>query len=416
MVRRAYLTEEFVDQLVAPEQGEAWVSDTAIRGFGVRLWCHNGKLSAAYAIRVTAKDGKPVRRTFDQFAQANFHWRLGGRVVDENGQIKTSALLEDVRAWASTEIKRLKGQLPTLVEEYEVDQEYRSMRRDVGIYLGRKTLGQLVELVLSARRVRGWTEQYSDRLRHAFNAFDPTDAIRSKTMDELSDGSLTGLVEASELSPGNLRLLRSLLNTVLWNVHQMDGPAIGHVFPERRRLQTSFGPSKEEEFTATLARSDINRLLSVVQDLPFNWRARTCIEACLLFWPPASRTVMGRWSHIVDDVWFPYAPTERKHWEYKWDRIDAAHLACLRRARDAARAEGLVSDYWFPSEGSNNRPVANVDRAWFAALDELGWPHLSLAKTARCIRQRWLLWSGLPNHAARQSVRIELAGWGLKVS
>ena len=94
----------------------------------------------------------------------------------------------------------------------------------------------------------------------------------------------------------------------------------------------------------------------------------------------------------------------------------AACLACLRRARDAARAEGLVSDYWFPSEGSNNRPVANVDRAWFAALDELGWPHLSLAKTARCIRQRWLLWSGLPNHAARQSVRIELAGWGLKVS
>ncbi|WP_156901205.1 hypothetical protein [Nisaea denitrificans] len=387
------------------------MADTLVRGFGLRLWKTSNSSGVAFAIRVTDAHGRSVRKTYDPFKDYLSNplrsWYFSERYMSPSGSIMLSAFLEPAREWAKVEIGRLKGRLPSEEEIRLAEVEYSSMRAKTRRYIEKKSLGELCEIILDerSRRARGWTEEYADRLRHAFDKFDSQVKIRDVTLGELSDGRLTELIEKSTISNGNLRNLRSLLNVVLWNVHEVGGPSIGKVFPGGRRygLRTQPLPSVLDDFT----KENFLEIIKGARELCLDWRASTCIELCFHFWAPITRIMSGRWSQIIENRWYPYSASERSSWYYRWSRIDGPEFACLKRAADEAEEEGLHSDFFFPSPVFPHEPVSNIDRAWFSLLSELELPRLSLKQCVTRYRQRYpfLTWPD-PNESLRIAAKL----------
>lgn len=411
MVCRRLLTRDFVDSISPPDSGELWVADTLVRGFGLRLWTTPNSSGGAFAIRVTDAHGRSVRKTYDLFQDyLNNPFRplyFRERFMNQSGSIMLSAFLKPARDWAKVEIGRLKGRLPSKEEIRLAEIEYSSMRAKTRHYIEKKSLGELCEIFLDerSRRARGWTEEYADRLRHAFDKFDSQVKIRDVTFGELSDGRLTELIERSTISAGNLRNLRSLLNVVLRNVHEVGGPPIGKVFPGGARygLQARSLSSVLDDFS----KDDFWEIIKGARKLCLDWRASTCIELCFHFRAPITRIMSGRWSQIVENRWYPYSASERSSWHYRWSRIDSPEFACLKRAADAAEEEGLHSDFFFPSPIFPHKPVSNIDRAWFSLLSELGLPRLSLKQCAARYQQRYpfLTWPD-PDEGRRIAAKL----------
>lgn len=377
---RRFLTEEFVSKAQPPEKGERWIADTGVRGFGLRLWAPNGK---AFAIRTKDKDDKSVRRTFDPHSQSSYwnlyRWRRLNQVSSVS-DLDLSSFLELAREWAREELdeQRKINTFQTSFEETEL--EHAAMRRRVGNYLRSKQLGELVEQVLCSGHARGWSQEYTDRLRAAFNAFDPDDKIRQLRIFEFEDGRLTRLVENAALRVGSFRLLRSLLSTVFWNIHELGGGLIGYLFPNHSNLSSKH-IADYQEILSSLEFEDFLKLENEIENIDFDWRSKLAITLCFSLRAPVSKILSGRWTQIVEDRWYPYHPKERASWHWRWDSIGQKQLSILKSAKEKALSEGVSSDYWFPSKSNGNHHIRNVDRAWKKICVAANWPNISLAKT-----------------------------------
>lgn len=387
---RRLLTKAFVDQLAPPKSGEIWIADTVLRGFGLRCWRNKKSSGAAFGIRKVDKDGRPVRKTFHPWQDTwGFSWKLrtGQITYCDDGTIDLSSFLDDARRWAKRELDLLSGREATNEERAASEELRYQFREQTGPYLNNRELGDLVELIVSCAPARGWTQGYTDRLVHAFNMFDPSDSIRKLTPLDLSDGRLADLIEDSGLTPGNARLLRSLLNAVFQNVDDLGGVSIYRVMPDRPlRLQSK---SREiEAFLDELRPSDLDDLLTCIRALDRDWRSRCCIELCIHFQMPVQRIMQGRWSRIVDASWVPYTAEERDSWSWRTARINRSEFECLRLAHESALAEDVASDFWFPKKTDPNRPISNLDRTWHAVLKQMDWPPVTLSYTAKELHRR----------------------------
>lgn len=417
MMRRL-LTAEFVDGLVPPTHGEIWIADTEVRGFGVRLWAHRSGTGKVFCIRKTDKNGRSIRKTFQPFADGGTFIRWGLRqdqsLFDPDNQLILGLFLESAREWARVEIDRIKGRIPSHAEMAALDAERDATQADSGARLKQHTLGRLVDIILENGHARRWNESYCDRLRHAFNQFDPDDQIRKLKLSELDNGGLSKFIEESRLSPGNLRLLRSLFNVTFWNIHHLGGPPIGRILPHRRVAFRAQNQGRDD-FFETMKKTEMERLLQYLRESNADWRSRSAIALSCLFWAPVSRVLKARWSEIIDDRWLPYAPVERKYWYAKWERIDSVELEWLTLARTGADTEGISSAFWFPSPINPDQPLANIDRTWFQALDHLNWPRMSLTKFGAETRRRLFFFEWPDNIKRTESRRAEiiaqLASW-----
>lgn len=109
MVERMWLTPDVVDALPLPGQGERWIADTQVRGFGLRLW----PTGRAYAIRVSDQAGRAIRRSFAPDWGADWRdWdmdRAFSRSPDDEYAPRLGRFLDAARDWARVEIARAKG-------------------------------------------------------------------------------------------------------------------------------------------------------------------------------------------------------------------------------------------------------------------------------------------------------------------
>ncbi len=96
MLERRRLSDDFVDSVQPPQTGERWIADSAVRGFGIRLWGDKASRKS-FARRFPDKCGRTIRRTFSR-AQGS--------------------LLSQARDRAGPEFRALKG-LPGL-EQFQV--------------------------------------------------------------------------------------------------------------------------------------------------------------------------------------------------------------------------------------------------------------------------------------------------------
>lgn len=417
---RRLLTAELVDSVERPEVGEIWIADTAIRGFGLRVWASATPDFKAFAVRKNDRNGRTVRKTFRPW-QDGYNWRWSwnrpepGTSTDESGQIRLGAFIKVARSWAQQEIDIIVGRQNSDEVRHDLRDEHHQMRERIGAILSQRTLGHLVETMLTYGEARGWKEGYRDRLRHAFNLFDQTDAIRATKIADLVDGRLVEMIYDARLSPGNLRLLRSLFKAIFWNVHEMGGPPIGTVLPRRLSVR----PEEHfdiDAFHENLSKSKLEDLFHWLKHSNANWRFRCAIALSCLLWSPVSRVLSAQWSQIVDDRWYPYGADERTYWWAKAARIDREAYNWLLVARQGADEERVESEFWFPRSGDPTRSIANVDHVWLAAIRDLDWPITTLREFSRHAR-RGLIGVKWPSQKEQTEIAALLATWpGIKSS
>lgn len=418
------LTRKFIDSLKVPESGEIWIADTVVRGFGLRLWATQSKGGAAYCIRTTDQNGRVVRKTFIpdtvkfvyEDEVVTIRASENRKFVRENGEVRASRKLEEAREWARVEIRRLKGLLPTELEDLhdkEIDQKD---RRRLGARIEERTLRFLVEKILEYSICRGWTEKYTDRIRQAFDRFDRMTGAGTLTISELGDGRLVNLIENSQMGPGTLRLVRSALWPVLQNVHDLTSLNIGQILPNDGRGVRTKAPV-QHEFIGKLQIEDFKGLFQIVRELPFNWRSRLCIELCFHLQAPIRRVMTGRWSQFSSGHWCQYVPSERKYAHWYRHSLEEPEYDVLAAARNEIVREELETDYWFPRLGNPDLPISNVDRAWSALMRQLRWPKLSMAHCCNAYRHirpfPVRLWSSSagPAYQRWKEIHREVSDW-----
>jgi len=91
-VLKALLTKDYIDNLVPPKNGEVWIADTQIRGFGLRLYATG---ESSFCIRSKDLSGNAVRRTFNPYRDTE-NWYLRKWYDDNFDPWSTSSYISDV--------------------------------------------------------------------------------------------------------------------------------------------------------------------------------------------------------------------------------------------------------------------------------------------------------------------------------
>jgi len=147
MVQRRLLTPDFVNNIRPPENGELWIADTKVRGFGLRLFASGGG-GKSYCVRITDETGMVVRKSFPKDR------RYRRALRDAQAELRLGDLLEVARYWARGEIEELKHLDMTY---YERRKHSRSIARFVRIM----SLERAAQSLLRGMRVYGRGEAYT---------------------------------------------------------------------------------------------------------------------------------------------------------------------------------------------------------------------------------------------------------------
>ena len=109
-----FLTKELVNGAKPYSGNEIWISDSVIKGFGLRVWTNrSGLIRRHFGIRTTNQQGNSVRRSLCYEKALEYHYSLDhndfytdnyfGEVPKTLGDLTSSA-----RTWAKNEILLLK--------------------------------------------------------------------------------------------------------------------------------------------------------------------------------------------------------------------------------------------------------------------------------------------------------------------
>lgn len=184
MVNRRELTSEYVKSLVPPDKGEKWISDTKVKGFGVRLW--GGKTSGkSFAIRINL-GGSIKRKSI-----------FSAEVCDKFGY------LELARKIAKNEIKKLKDEYKEL---NDTSPESMLKKR-----INRMTFDELADYAIENQKVECRSKQYIEdnqqRYYCYFSDYLGKNPVMGTTIEEIND-----VLYIISNKPAQRRNLRSFIN------------------------------------------------------------------------------------------------------------------------------------------------------------------------------------------------------------
>lgn len=214
MVRRRLLTTDFVNSISPPAQGECWVADTKLRGFGLRLWKTTRGEGKAFAIRAIDSTGRQIRQTFDGKV------RSLGNIVD------------NAREWAIDELCRINGR-PTLLEEED------EHRRRIDERISKLTLDDLVKAMLRGMEIRGLTEQYRDTLNKLYHKHLPL-KIQQTKISKIRPRALAKIYRSLGETPGAAVKLRAFLGQIIKDVEFHSRPLLRAFYLARQLSGAQF--------------------------------------------------------------------------------------------------------------------------------------------------------------------------------
>jgi hypothetical protein len=200
MRTKTLLTPDYVNAATPPENGERWISDSQVKGFGLRLWVSGNGGSKAFALRIRDVNGRIVRETFDQ----NDHsW--DAELLGNGGLSKRSlgSSLDAARCWAQDRINVLKGGLSRA--------QRRKRRYDkVASYIGAMTFGEAEQRTLRRLERLGRKQNYIDQISFLLRKV-PVE-LRSSTLEKLDAKILA--IAITQLHPGQSRVLQSFVGQI----------------------------------------------------------------------------------------------------------------------------------------------------------------------------------------------------------
>lgn len=373
MVERRILTPEFVDSATPPSNGERWVSDTKLRGFGLRLWATKSGGEKAFAIRVSDKDGRSVRRTFSLYYSSNYRIPLSrGEYTYQLGDC-----IGDAREWARDEIDSMKGRL-TIREEEEI------RRKKAADRVKKIPLQRAAHSVIEGMRTNGLSEGYIDQVFKLFSNHIPAE-LQETSLSEVSPRAVADILVSSNISPGNTRVLRSFIGQIYERAGSFHGPL--HRFS--RKMASEFWANWEDRYDTPfpelerLTETDYQRIFEKLDAENSKWQQALCIRLFFEFRAPLNRLMAAQWTQIRNGTWFPYRPDERVYWLADMVRIDGEAKTLLNRVLRLGQRDFGESRYWFPSRfGRKAEHIRTVDTIWRNTLHDIGSRYYPLRKYA----------------------------------
>jgi hypothetical protein len=398
-MKRMLLTSQTVREIVPPAKGEIWVSDTVIKGFGLRLWKNpSGKVGGAYSIRIKDEDGNSRRQTFELWRDYLFPLDYFERreAIEKYHDAALHELADIARLWAKDAVERILRKLPSYeAEKAEQLRAINSMARSA-------TLEQVAVSTLKNMRAGGVSQAYFDRLYKLFFANFPS-AIRSKPVDDLKGENVWQRFNSNSILPGNARVLRPFVRRVFSNYHELAG---GQNKLERAYEPGSLGANEEQcelPEISNWGKDEFIAKLDLLLDDDDHWQQGYCLRLFLsISHAPLSRFMAAKWEDIGIVSGTSYYSRQKKE-IYVWPRNKNFRWVSFRGKDeqillDLFRKCKLESDqvqYLFPSVFGRHYPhIRSVDHVWRRWLHGQKIPYVSPIKFRdayeRCrLKNRW---------------------------
>ncbi len=377
MVERVHLTVDIVKALMPPVEGEKWIPDDVVCGFGIRLWSAKRGGHGAYAIRVRDQSGNIRRETFDFDKSLDVRSkRLAGEV-----EINFADCLDEAREWARERIKEIKG-IPTRQDL----EKRRHLAREARMLS--MTFGEFVAVRIEKMRHRRRSQAYTDRIDKLFNKIIPVE-LQNTLMSSLTSHPIIDAIISSSDKPGTVRVFRSFMSGVLDDAASCSF-ALRSVYNEYRE---GFWGKWEERVSLHVTELDsyaerkYHDLFDRLMGEKRLWQQALCIRLYFELSVPLSRLMSASWRQVYEGDFYPYFPGENRNWYWCRVRIHPDSSIIIDEIRRRARDEFPDSPYLFPTRfGRRFQHIRTVDGMWRNALFDLGIGYYSLKKFAESYR------------------------------
>ncbi len=350
MVQRRLLTTDFVKSISPPLQGERWIADTKLRGFGLRLWKTAGGEGKAFAIRAIDSTGRQIRRT----------WPL---------RLRRSTLgdvVDNAREWAIDELCRISGK-PTLREE---ESEH---RRRIDERISKLTLDDLVKARLRGMEIRGLTEQYRDTLDKLYHKHLPL-KIRQTKISKIKPRALAKIYGSLGETPGAAVKLRAFLSQVIKDVEFHSRPLLRAFYLARQSSGTQFHIPRRTfssfEQSSRLPEELFDKIFESLDRNKPSWLQARFIRLLFEFDVPADRLMKAKWEHFAERYWFLDLQSNREEWPPNAKLIDETIDTLLQDLRWRTEQDFPNSAFLFPSRLSSTGHIRSFQTTWVKAASE----------------------------------------------
>jgi hypothetical protein len=348
MVERRLLTTSFVNAAIPPKNGERWISDTKLRGFGLRLWGSIRGEGKAFAIRTTDRKGRSIRRTYDAEARNEYFFGFDKRP-------SLGDVLDKAREWAKDELCHAKGR-PTLREEKD------NHRRRFERRLSKLTLNDLVQARFRGMEIRGLTEQYVDTLKKLYHQHVPL-RVQQTRISRIRPRMLEKVYRPLSGKPGSARTLHAFLGQIIKDVGFHSMPLyrafyFADHFPAPARREHRYGDA------IFVPKETFERIFKSLSEVQTDWLQAQFIRLLFEFNVPADRLMKAEWDHIADGRWYPWLQNERKYWWMNTRLIDDTIAPLLENLRTRTREEFADSPFLFPSRVSSTGHIRTFQAVW----------------------------------------------------
>jgi hypothetical protein len=376
MRTKTLLTPEYVNAATPPKKGERWISDAAIKGFGLRLWSGAKGGSKAFCIRLRDQNGHIIRETFDPFQNS---WNV--KLLD-NGEQCLGSSLDEARNWARDRINVLKGR------QSEAERRRRRYER-AAIRIREMTFDEAESRTLRRMERQGRNQNYLDQINGLRGAISVE--LRSSLLEKVDAEAMAMAVTQTSLPFGQSRTLRSFVGQVYKQAAQWYGPLARKHESINQHILRIQRVQKETENPAILDISDedMSHFLTCLENAAENWRTALAIRFYFETRAKMRRVLCAKWEQIVENTWCPYNGAERKYWFMFTERLNPKALALLDLIRERQRAEGIESEFLFPAAGSTAKEhITTIHRQWARQAKQMGWDDLMLSHVVRRYRKR----------------------------
>lgn len=402
MVQRAILSKTIVDSFEAPMRGEAWIADTKLRGFGLRVWrSPSGAPKAAFSVRTTTSEGRSIRRAVPAWTCRSRHRDQHHDLYWEDPLYEPSlGELTTIAREVARDIIDVLKERPTLREEDDAEKRRTQLR------VGNYTFGKAASVVIEGLRRAGRSKRYCDRLDKLFFTH-VSKELRTKALVRVTKRDVARVLSRRSLSVGNMRVLRPLIGRCLdlpdrvgirgkfrtWQLRKLE-------IHGRRPNENIWPESRVAEFRSYLRAHEY-------------WQQAACMEVYLETGIPLAVLRRAKAEDIYDvkyrrhdQEWTAvelHLGNSRKHRA----RIDAPILDLLMTCNERCLEEFEESSYLFPSPvKARIDHIKSCDHVWNDARTKFRLGEMTLG----AFRRMWFDATQLERSRRIMKWRLELRG------
>lgn len=406
---RIRLSKSVVDEAVPSGSSEEWLSDTEVRGFGLRLWRNpSGSVGKAFGFRKYV-GGRSVRKTFDPwpaYVQFSRRWSLRHFLTEDSNFADPSLgdLTQDARAWAQDthdELigRKLFGGVRGERMFVSLSEEDKQQKAALAQAVRSKSFGELKDANLLRLRIDGASEKYLDRLDKIFELHVPA-SVKASACTDVSFEAVKQIIGQLP-NPSAARQLRSLFGQMSTMSSSL-GCRLGYLGFQMREVPTPHVDGEQLFKDRPNLMFEIYEYLRDVSDLVTQSLA---LQLYLSTYTTMQRVLAARWSdiHVVTYEPTTFIPNSRTLIEWHcgdgWRnsvRVGRVELDVLIGARNLPNFGG---EYLFPSNSSRNPngPIRSCQTLWKRCSQSL---HLA-DHSPRSLRQAYLEFGSYMAHPKR---------------